>query len=813
MCKNDELAPLPGLAPRLVDASSFGSEVRSVEREDLMRYGYFDNENREYVITRPDTPTPWMNYLGKGKFSGIISNTAGGLCFDGDPSNRRVLRYRFDAPPKDRPGRYLYIRNEDTGDYWSPTWQPVMRPLRSYECRHGLGYTRITGTCDSVETTITYCVPLGKNYELWQVTMRNLSSEPKRLKLFSYVEFSWNDAKWDMLAHWPSMALVADFCGNKIVVDTVAQQLTGQPMYDYIATDLDIDGYDCSLDAFLGDYRSESNPVVVERGQCTNSSMHSSNCVGVLSSSIVLEPHETKCFNYTLGATSDRAAIDAQIEDAFSRATLDNCISDIKADWVEHCSHLVVDTPCQDMNTMLNIWHAYQARTTFDWSRFISFYERGVNRGFGFRDSMQDVLGVMHSVPQSAKERIELLLSIQRSDGNARAVYYPATGEAVGGDRSDDHLWSVFSVCNYVKETGDTGFIYETVPFIDGSEGSVLEHLERGIDFTMANLGPHGMPKMLRGDWNDSIAPMNLQGKGNAESTFVFFQLAHAAYELLELYKHLGLSDRVPKMQRVYDYCRSKVDSIWDGEWFIRAYTTDGEKYGTKDDEFNKIYLNPQSWSVLSRLPNSEKANKAMDSVMRYLYTDMGLTMLYPALSGFDLEKKAYYLFAAGARENGGIFFHSNAWAIIALAMLGRSDDAFACYESALPTRRNDIADICLTEPYVYSQTMIAKPHDRAGACVNSWLTGTASWTFLAATQYILGIRPEYDGLCIDPKIPSTWDGFRATRKCRGVTCHVTVERDGGTGLSVNSVGLGGNVVPWTLFREGTTLDIHLGIR
>jgi cellobiose phosphorylase len=775
-----------------------------------MKYGYFDNENREYVIIRPDTPTPWMNYLGKGKFSGIISNTGGGLCFDGDASNRRVLRYKFNNLPKDRPGRYLYIRNEESGEYWSPTWQPVLKDLQFYECRHGLGYTKITGTYDDIQTSVTYSVPLNKNYELWQVQMKNNSDKKKTLKVFSYVEFSWNDAKFDMLCHWPSMALVGTFEKNKIVVDTVAQQLTGKKMFDYISTDLEIDGYDCNLEAFIGNYRSENNPQAVENGKCFNSNRQSDNCVGVLSSTVVLEPNETKEFHYTLGAVSDKNLIDSQIANAFSKETTENAIKDIKADWEKYCSHLIVNTPCEDMNTMLNIWHTYQAKTTFDWSRFISYYERGVDRGFGFRDSMQDVLGVMHANSVNGKERLKQLLSIQRSDGNARAVYYPTTNTSTGGDRSDDHLWAIFSVCNYIKETGDNEFLNEMVPYVDEGIATVLEHLEKGIEFTMNNLGNHGIPNMLKSDWNDSLAPMNKAGTGNAESTFVFFQLAHAAYELIELYKFLGLTNRMPKMQEVYDYCKSKLSSLWDGQWFIRAYTTYGEKYGTNDDEYSKIYLNPQSWSVLSRLPDKEMANKAMDSVLKYLYTDMGLITKYPAISGFDFENKAYYLFEAGARENGGIFFHSNTWAIIALAMLGRNDEAFKCYENILPTKRNDIADLCKTEPYVYSQTMMANPHSRAGECVNSWLTGTASWTYLAATQYILGIRPEYEGLMLDPKIPSDWNGFKATRKCRGVVCNIKVEKGNDNGLFVDGKKQANNIVPWELFNNANVLAITL---
>ncbi len=777
-----------------------------------MRYGYFDNQRREYVITRPDTPTPWINYLGNGGFGGIISNTGGGLSFDGDPSNRRVTRYKFNNQPIDRPGRYLYIRDEEKGEYWSPTWQPVMKTLESYECRHGLGYTVITGRYADVETEITYSVPPQKRYELWQVRLTNHSLRPRSLRLFSYVEFSWNDAKYDMLCHWPSMAFKADFQDGYIVVDTVAEQLTGKPLYDYIATTLPVDGYDCSLTEFIGPYRDESCPIAVEEGHCRNSAMYSDNCVGVLSSTVKLQPGEVLEFCYTLGATDDRQDIAPQIADAFSAEVRDHALEKLHATWDDYRSCLQVDTPCTDMNTMLNIWHAYQAKTTFDWSRFISLYERGVDRGFGFRDSMQDVLGIMHARPEEARARIRLLLSIQCADGSARSVYYPATGQSEGGGRSDDHLWSVLSVCNYIRETGRLDFLKERIPYVDGGEATVLEHLEQGIRFTMAHLGRHGIPDMLKSDWDDSLAPMNRGGTGGAESVFVFFQLAHAAWELLELYRFAGLSDRKPYMEQVYAHCKSKLDLLWDGEWFIRAFTPEGKKYCTHEDTCNKIHLIPQAWSILSRLADAQRADLAMDKVMEYLYTENGLITHYPASEGFSPADKSYFLFPAGARENGGIFFHSNTWVIIAYAMLGRGEDAFRCYESCLPPRRNDRAEICLTEPYVYSQTMLAPPHPRAGACVNSWLTGTASWTYLAATQYILGIRPDYQGLRIDPQIPDFWPGFTLQRICRGTRCRITVKRcEGGEmALTADGEALSENWIPWERLQGRKEISIEL---
>lgn len=765
-----------------------------------MKYGYFDDKSREYVITNPKLPTPWMNYLGNGQFGGLISATAGGLTFDKDPSNRRITRYKFNNMPADRPGRYLYIRDEESGDYFSPMWQPVQRDMQFFECRHGLGYTAITGRYADIEAKTTYYVPIDKQYEIWHTNLTNKSDRKRHLKIFSYVEFCYPQAEIDMLCHWSCMTLTQKYKDGTIIMDSAVEGMDKV----YFSSSLPVVGFDCDPGCFIGQYGSETAPEALKSGCCTNSYAESDNCIGVLCSEIELEPNESLCFTHTLGVAETEDQIAAQTAESFENADCE--LKKIHEKWNGVLSDFNLKSPCPEMDQMLNCWHRYQCKTTFDWSRFISLYERGVDRGFGFRDSMQDVLGIMGSEPQRAKERIKLLLSIQKLAGDAMSVYYPATKEAKGGGRSDDHLWCILSVCNYVKETGDFEFLNEEIPFFDGGTATVLEHMERAIDFTMNHLGKHGIPDFLHCDWDDSLWFINKNG--GAETTFVFFQLAHGAAELIKLYKFLNLTDRLPKMQEVYNYCLSKIDVIWDGKWFIRGFTSDGRKYCTDEDKYNKIHLIPQSWAVISGLADKHKANIAMDNVMKYLYTDMGLITHYPASGREDNCDKMFYAFPAGSRENGGIFFHSNTWAIIAFAMLGRADDAFKCYYASLPNRRNDIADLCLTEPYVYSQTMIAPPHSRSKQCVNSWLTGTASWMFYAATQYILGIRPEYEGLCIDPQIPSVWEGFEATRRCRDTECHIKFGR-GGKCLSVNGKKIEGNTVPWSLFGKDE-LNIEL---
>ena len=738
-----------------------------------MRCGYFDNEAKEYVITRPDTPTPWINYLGDGTFSGIISNNAGGLLFDGDPGNRRLTRYRYNTLPMDRPGRYLYIRDMETGEYWSPTWQPVLKELDFYECRHGLGYTVIKSSYRGIETEIKYYIPEGKSYELWNCTLKNTTARPRKLKLFSYMEFSYYNASVDIAAEWARYTMTAKCEDGIIQFDAVDDNVICGNLYGFMATTLEKDGFDCARDIFLGKYRSEQNPIAVERGQCSQSHINADNACGSLSCPMELQGEEEKRFLFTVGACRDSAQIADLAKEALERDRADRALAELKAGWQRYLECCQVKTPDEEMNTMLNIWHAYQCRTTFHWSRFISYYERGVVRGWGFRDSMQDVLGVMHAMAPAAKERIKTLLKIQASNGNARNVYYPGTGKSEGGGRSDDHLWSVFSVCTYLREMGDYAFLEERIPYADSGEGTVLEHLIRGLEFTRENVGEHGIPKFLKSDWNDSIYSIGKGGK--AESVFVFFQAAHAAYELIQLFRKTGDAAHLSWAEEYYEWCRSKYKQLWDGKWFLRAYTDKGEKYGTDEDAYNKIFLNPQSWAVLSRLPDAKEGNTAFDEVYRRLFCSFGLISHAPASGGYDPDQKCYFGCPAGIKENGGVFYHANTWAVIAETILGRNEEAYEIYRASLPIRRNDIAERTLIEPYVYASAMLGPAHERYGAASNSWLTGTASWMYFAATQYVLGFRPDYDGLVIDPCIPQEWDGFEMTREYRGIVCHLKV--------------------------------------
>lgn len=785
------------------------SDDRSMYK-DIMKptekYGYFDIDNKEYVITRPDTPTPWINYLGFGGFGSFISNNGGGLLFDGDPGKRRLTRYRYNTLPVDRQGRYIYIKDMESGEYYSPTWQPVIKDLDFYECRHGLSYTTIRGEYSGIKSELTVYIPVDKNYEVWSCKLKNISDKTKNLKLFPYIEFSHHDGHIDNMMEWARYFMTCT-CENKtIVFDSAPEFNNCGPLFGFMSTTLDIDGYDCHRDSFIGAFRSEQNPIAVEKGNCSDTQINADQACGAFSCPLALNTGEEKHFLVIVGATKDPNTISKTVEEALNIDNVDKDLHNIKSKWDALLENCQINTPDEDVNKMINIWHAYQCHTTFNWSRFVSFYERGSDRGWGFRDSMQDVLGIMHAMPEKAKERIKTLLKIQCSNGNAKAVLYPATGETKGGDRSDDHLWSVYSVCAYIKETGDYAFLDEVLPYHDGGDGTVLEHLLKGLEFTKNHTGVHDIPLFLLNDWNDSLAAIGKGGK--AESAFVFFQAATAAYQLKELLDHIGKDSSY--VTEYYAWCEENYKQLWDGKWFIRAFTDEGEKYGTDEDELNKIFLNPQSWAVLSHLPTEEEAQSAFDNVNRYLMCDLGYISHYPASAGYDRANKKFFPLHSGIKENGGVFCHASTWAVIAQAMIRRNDDAFKAYKATLPCRRNDISQNTLIEPYVYASAMLGPSHERYGAGSNSWLTGTASWMYYAVTQYILGFRAEYDGILIDPCIPSDWDGFQMTRIYRGKKCNLTVKGSKGkiNQLNVNGNVINGNYIPYSLIKDMDTVEI-----
>ncbi len=779
-----------------------------------MRYGSFDHENREYVISRPDTPTPWINYIGAGNYGGFVSQTGGGYSFDRDPKNKRILRYRYNAIPYDQPGRYVYIRDQKTGKYWSPTWSPTYTKLNHYECRHGLGYTVISSEHEKVKASITYFVP--DNYqalEVWVIKVRNLNGKPRKLQLFSYAEFSFYDAIKDQTnLDWCQQINQAEFKQQTIFWRSFMKNQG----YTFFTTNGKISSFDTDREKYVGPYRSLANPLCVENGQCSNSLAIRGNGVGGLCVEVDLKSHEEKEIIFILGTTDQPENILPLIKKYRKSENVGAALADLKKKMAEYLGRFQAKTPDDETNVMVNTWNQYQCKSTFNWSRFVSMYQLGINRGMGFRDTAQDTLGVMHTIPEEARHTLFKLLEIQYRDGHAAHQFYPLTGEVEAGDAaegvkkaakwySDDHLWIILAVCAYIKETGDLNILPEKVSYLDDGKAPVLEHLKAAIDFSVSHVGQHGLTLAGWADWDDTL---NLDtGKGSAESVWSTMLLGVALLDMVALCRALKKEDLVKKYSALHKHFLKIVNSKagWDGKWYLRAYTDEGKKVGSHLNEKAKIYLLMQSWAVMSGFATNHRAKTALASAHKYLNTKYGLVLIWPAYDHFDWKIGGTTTYPPGAKENGGIFLQTNPWQMIAQTMMGNGDLAYQYYRQILPSLKNDIAEVYEIEPYVYCQNILGKEHPQFGLGRNSWLTGTATWAMVAIKQYILGIRPDYHGLIIDPCIPSFWKGFEVKRVFRGCTYFITVRNPRGTNKGIRSLMVDGkkimgNQVP--LFKD-----------
>ena len=775
-------------------------------------YGYFDNDQGEYVITRPDTPTPWINYLGKGVYGGMISNTAGGYSFDRDPRNRRVTRYRYNAVPVDQPGRYIYLRDEDCGIYWSPTWQPVVeRKLDEYECRHGAGYTRISSSYQEVKVDVLYFVPSVQvredcPCELWIVKIKNNSDKVRRLRSFSYVEFSFIDAAIDQQnLDWGAHIVQSHQAGGIIYVTTKFK-----PTTSYFSSNLEPAGFDTDREVFIGKYHDLSNPERVVEGKSSGSQAPRGNSIGSLSHTLLLEPGEEKEIIYILGITDRQEMIQSVVDFYRDSQKAWDAFRGLKADWQEYFSYFSVNTPDPDLNAMLNFWNPVQCRTTLYWSRFVSAYETGMGRGMGTRDSAQDTLGTVHAVGQQARNLLSGLWRLQFLDGHTWHQFFPLTGEGGPGLASefpdwpqwfcDDHLWLVIAVCAYLRETRDFSYLDQVIPYWDGkeTEESVWQHMLRAVDFTLKHRGPHGLPRIGFSDWDDT---MNLDhGSGKAESVWCGEQFCRALLDLVDLCQFIHKEEECAQFKYLYQEMSGVISrTAWDGKWYARAFDDLGNPVGVDTEEHQKIGLIPQLWSVIGEVDSCERQAQAMDSVHGLLNTPYGVTLMWPPYNGSDERVRGTSTYPPGAKENVGIFCHANAWAIIAAAKSGLVDRAYQYYRQINPLNRTD-ADVYQSEPYVYCQNICGPDHPQYGLGRNAWLTGTASWTYVAGTQWILGIRPTFTGLMISPAMPSHWNGYEATRMFRGVTYKIKVERGKSgerSGLIVDGNPIEGNVIPF----------------
>lgn len=798
-----------------------------------MRYGYFDDQHREYVITQPDTPLPWINYLGCEAYFGIISNTAGGYSFYRDARLRRITRYRYNNVPLDCGGRYIYLRDNNTGEFWSPSWQPTRHNLENYTCRHGLGYTVIGSSYRGIEAQTRYFVPLGDTLEIWQLTLTNRRQEPVRLSVFSSIEFCLWDAQDDATNFQRNFST-----GEVEVEDGVIYHKTEyrerRNHFAFFACSEELAGFDTQRDVFLGPYRGWDNPAAVERGQSFNSVAYGWAPMGSHHIKLTLEPGETRQVIFLLGYHENppdqkfdpphsqrinKRTVKPIIAKYLDQAHAEAAFEALRAYWDHLLSLFLVQTPDIHTNRMVNIWNPYQCMITFNISRSASFFESGVGRGMGFRDSNQDLLGFVHMVPERARQRTLDLAATQLERGGAYHQYQPLTkrgNDAVGSNFNDDPLWLILSVAAYLKETADWSILDEPVVYENrpGSEQPLYEHLQRSLQYTLDRLGPHGLPLIGRADWNDCLnlntfsaepgesfqTTTNKDGKV-AESVFIAGLFVLAAKEMAAIAQRRGLSGEAQQ----YLAAAAKMEETvlqhgWDGEWFLRAYDHFGRKVGSHECEEGQIFIEPQGFCILAGIGLEDgKAEKALAAVKERLATPHGIILQQPAYSRYYLHLGEISSYPPGYKENAGIFCHTNPWIMIAEAMLGHGDRAYDYYLRINPSAREEISEVHRCEPYVYAQMIAGRDAPTYGEAKNSWLTGTAAWNYVAITQWILGIRPTYEGLQVAPVIPRDWSCFTTQRVFRGVTYHITVERAGpgnNISLKVDGQPVEGNIVP-----------------
>ena len=797
-----------------------------------MRFGHFDDAAREYVIERPDTPLPWFNYLGTDGYFGLISNTAGGYSFYKDARLRRISRYRYNNVPFDFGGRYIYVRDDESGEFWSPSWQPVRTPVDDYSCRHGMGYTVIGSSRNAIRTDTRYFVPPGENLEVWDATVTNNRKTMAVLSLFGSIEFALWDAQDDMTNFQRNFNIgEVEVTGSIIYHKTEYRERRDH--FSYFACSAETAAFDTQREAFLGPYRGWDNPAAVAAGRATKSMAHGWSPIGAHQVTLELQPGESRRILFLLGyaendrddkfdppgsGTINKKTVQPTIEKYLSYAAVDEAFAALRRQWDGLLGLFQVDTPDEATNRMVNVWNAYQNMVTFNLSRSASFYESGVGRGLGFRDSNQDLLGFVHMAPERARERILDLAATQLSDGGAFHQFQPLTkrgNDAVGSNFNDDPLWLVLATVAYVRETGDYGILDEPVVYENtpGTEQPLLDHLERSLNFTLDRLGPHRLPLIGRADWNDclnlncfsaepgeSFQTTTSQDGKVAESVMIGGLFCVAAQDMIELGQQLGRADLASKYAAARQAMIATIeDAGWDGDWFVRAYDHFGHKVGSAECDEGKIFIESQGWSVLggAGLENG-MAQRAMDSVATHLATDHGIVVTQPAFTRYRLELGEITTYPPGYKENASIFCHSNPWIMVAEARLGNGDRAFDYYRRICPAAREEISEVHRAEPYVYAQTIAGKDAPTHGEAKNSWLTGTAAWNYVAITQAILGIKPAFAGLSIDPVLPSSWDGYTATRIFRGVTYAITVARTGpGTdiALAVDGTPIAGSVV------------------
>ena len=808
-----------------------------------MKYGHFDDKAREYVIDTPRTPYPWINYLGCEQFFGIISNTAGGYCFYRDARLRRVTRYRYNNMPVDNGGRYFYIKDGDT--VWNPGWKPVKTELDSYSCRHGMGYTIITGQKNGLTASQLSFVPMGVNAEVHQVTLRNDSNAPKDVILTSFVEFCLWNAQDDMTNFQRNFSTgEVEVEGSVIYHKTEYRERRNH--YAFYAVNTPVDGFDTDMETFLGLYNGFENPQAVFTGKMGNSIASGWQPMAAHQVKVSLAPGEERRFNFVLGYVevpqAEKFVAPSVINKAPAKALLEKLTTDeqiadafnaLKKHWDNLLSAYVLTTPDEKLGRMVNIWNPYQCMVTFNMSRSTSMFESGIGRGMGFRDSSQDLLGFVHQIPERARERILDIAATQFRDGGCYHQYQPLTKKGnndIGGGFNDDPLWLIAGTAAYIKETGDFGILDAATPYDCNPDdcGTLLEHLEASFYHVVNNKGPHGLPLIGRADWNDCLnlncfskePGESFQTTGPsegpvAESVFIAGMYVKYGNQFAEILDSTGHTDEAAAVRaEVAEMEHTVLTAGWDGSWFRRAYDAFGHVIGGEECEEGKIFIEPQGMCVMAGIGvNTGEAVTALQSVKDKLDTKYGIVLLQPAYTKYHLELGEISSYPPGYKENAGIFCHNNPWVSCAETVVGHGDRAFEIYKKTCPAYIEDISEIHRTEPYVYSQMVAGRDAATFGEAKNSWLTGTAAWTFVDVSQYILGIQPTLAGLKIDPCIPHEMDGFTLRRVWRGATYEIVVENPdhlekGVKAMTVDGKPVSGNIL--SPVPAGSTVEVKI---
>ena len=812
-----------------------------------MKFGHFDDDNREYVITNPATPWPWINYLGNKDFFSLISNTAGGYAFYKDAKFRRLTRYRYNNVPMDSGGRYFYIKDDET--IWSPGWKPCKTKLDHYECRHGMNYTKIKGEKDGVSAEVLFFVPLNTHAEVQKLSLTNSAKSSKKLKLFSFTEW----ALWNAVADMENFQ--RNFSTGEVEIDGSTlyhktEYKERRNHYAFYSVNVPIDGYDTDRESFMGLYNGFHEPQVVLEGKAKMSEAHGWSPIASHYIEVDLQPGETKDFIFTLGYVENdedkkwesKGIINKEkaneiIAKFNTTEKVDAALAELRTYWDDLLSIYTVKTGHEKLDRMVNIWNQYQCMITFCFSRSASFFESGIGRGMGFRDSNQDLIGFVHQIPDRARERIIDIASTQFPDGSCYHQYQPLTKKGnndIGSGFNDDPMWLILGTTAYIKETGDWSILDEQVPY-DNDERlaqPLFHHLTVSFDHVVNNLGPHGLPLIGRADWNDCLnlncfsrdpnesfqTTENKTEGSKAESLMIAGLFVVYGREYVEVCEKLGKNEEAERARQHIDNMVQAVKTHgWDGEWFLRAYDFFGNKIGSQENEEGQIFIESNGLCSMARIGIEDGlVEKALNSVKERLDCEYGIVLNNPAYTEYYIEYGEISTYPKGYKENAGIFCHNNPWIIIGETILGRGDQAWEYYRKICPAYLEDICELHKTEPYVYAQMIAGKDAFKPGEAKNSWLTGTASWNFYTISQYILGIRPEYDGLVIDPCIPADWRSFEATRKFRGSTFNIKVTNPNAVNKGVKRLSIdgekvkGGNMIP-LLPKGHYTVEVELG--